>query len=101
MFQLEPNSPPSTLTIGPSSAPKNPPLCTIRFFSVSGVFFNTNFRNERLWRLSRLLCSEERLTFPTSTFLTHSQIHLMNYGLQCCFVKALRALGDDLCNSRR
>src|SRR6266516_6726000 len=96
-----PNRPPNTLTIGPSNAPRNPPLCTILFFSLSDVFFSANFLNERLCRFSFLLCSGVSFTLPTRTFITHSQIHLTNSRLQCCFNSAARALDENLCNLHR
>src|SRR5271163_4153699 len=38
------------------------------FLAFKDVFFNTNFRSNRLCRLRCLLCAGESATFPTSTF---------------------------------
>src|SRR5437899_11764900 len=87
--------------MGPSSAPRKPPLCTSLFFLFNGVFFNASFRSESLCRFSRLLCSGQRVTLPARTFFAHSQIHFMNSGLLCFFISLFRTLGDDLCSTRR
>src|SRR2546425_6775934 len=87
--------------MGPSSAPRNPPLCTIFFFAANDVFFSASLRSECLWRFNRLLCSGDRLTLPTRTFFEHSQMHFINSGLQCFFISAFRTLGEDFCNTRK
>src|SRR5271163_668934 len=87
--------------IGPSSAPKNPPVCTIFFLASNDVFFNTNFRSKRLCRLSCLLCAGQSSTLPTSTFLAHSHKHFINSGLQFFFAIAFLTLGDDLYSMRK
>src|SRR5271163_1655371 len=87
--------------MGPSSAPKNPPVCTIFFLAFNDVFFNTNFRSKRLCRLSCLLCAGESATLPTSTFLAHSHKHFINSGLQFFFASSPLIFGDDLYSRRK
>src|SRR5271163_1722002 len=87
--------------MGPSSAPINPPVCTIFFLAFKDVFFNTNFRSKLLCRLSCLLCAGESATLPTSTFLAHSHKHFINSGLQFFFAIAFLTLGDDLYSTRK
>ena len=96
-----PNRLPSTLTIGPSNAPRNPPVCRIFFLFLIDVFFKTSLWSSARCRLSVLLCESDKSTFPSKTFLAHSQMQFINSLLQCLSTSDFLARGEQLCSKCR